>query len=82
MTNLSVNFINAWWLLLLIPAVGLTVYTYFKVNKRFRCTRNRVVSVVMHLVVTFLSALLLAGFTVEYYTPDTEVEVILLVDSS
>ena len=82
MTNLSVNFINAWWLLLLIPAVGVTVYTYFKVNKRFRCTRNRVVSVVMHLVVTFLSALLLAGFTVEYYTPDTEVEVILLVDSS
>lgn len=82
MTNLSVNFINAWWLLLLIPAVGLTVYTYFKVNKRFRCTRNRVVSVVMHLVVTFLSALLLAGFTVDYYTPDTEVEVILLVDSS
>ncbi len=82
MTNLSVNFTNVWWLLLLIPAVGVTLYTYFKVNKRFRCTRNRVVSIVMHLVVTVLSALLLAGFTVEYYTPDTEVEVILLVDSS
>ena len=82
MTNLSVNFTNAWWLLLLIPAVGLTLYTYFRINKRFRRTRNNVISVVMHLIVTVLAALLLAGFTVDYYTPDTEVEVLLLVDAS
>ena len=81
-TNLSVNFTNAWWLLLLIPAVALTLGSYFKQNKRYRCTRNRIVSIAMHLVIMFLAILMLAGFTVEYYTPNTEKEVILLVDVS
>ena len=82
MTNFSVNFTNAWWLLLLVPALALTLGSYFKLNKRYRCTRNRIVSIVMHLVIMLLSIVLLAGLTVEYYTPDTETEVILLVDCS
>ena len=81
-TNFSVNFTNAWWLLLLIPAVALTLGSYFKLNKRYRFTRNRIVSIAMHMVIMFLSILLLAGMTVEYYTPDTETEVVLLVDTS
>ena len=82
MTNFSVNFTNAWWLLLLIPAFGLTLLSYFKVNKRYRATRNRVVSTVLHLVIMVLSIALLAGFTVDYYIPNKETEVIILVDSS
>ena len=82
MTNFSVNFTNAWWLLLLVPAVALTLGSYFKLNKRYRCTRNRIVSIALHLVIMLLSILLLAGFTVEYYTPNTKTEVILLVDTS
>ena len=82
MTNFSVNFTNAWWLLLLIPAFALTLISYFKLNKRYRFTRNRIVSIVMHLVVISLAILLLAGLTIEYYKPNTEVEVVLLVDSS
>lgn len=82
MTNFSVNFTNAWWLLLLIPAFALTLLSYFKLNKRYRCTRNRIVSIVMHLVIMLLSVALLAGLTVEYYEPNTETEVVLLVDAS
>ena len=82
MTNFSVNFTNAWWLLLLIPAFALTLISYFKLNKRYRCTRNRIVSIVMHLVVMVLATALLAGMTLEYMKPNTEVEVILLVDYS
>ena len=82
MTNFSVIFTNAWWLLLLIPAFALTLISYFKLNKRYRFTRNRIVSVAMHLVVMVLSILLLAGMTMEYYKPNTEVEVVLLVDYS
>ena len=82
MTNFSVNFTNAWWLLLLIPAVVLTLISYFSLNKRYRCTRNRIVSITLHLVIMFLAIALLAGLTFEYYTPNTETEVILLVDSS
>ena len=67
---------------MLIPAVGLTLISYFRLNKRYRCTRNRIVSIVMHLIVMFLGIAVLAGFTIEYHTPDTEREVILLVDVS
>ena len=82
MTNFNVNFTNAWWLLLLIPAVVLTLISYFRVNKRYRCTRNRIVSVSLHLVIMFLAIALLAGLTFDYYVPNTENEVIVLVDSS
>ena len=67
---------------MLIPAVGLTLISYFRLNKRYRCTRNRIVSIVMHLIVMLLGIAVLAGFTIEYHTPDTEKEVILLVDVS
>ncbi|MBR2612838.1 MAG: VWA domain-containing protein [Clostridia bacterium] len=82
MTNFNVNFTNAWWLLLLVPAFVLTLISYFKVNKRYRATRNRIVSTVLHLVIMVLSIALLAGFTVDYYIPNKETEVILLVDTS
>ncbi len=82
MTNFSVNFTNAWWLLLLIPAVGLTLISYFTLNKRYRFTRNRITSITLHLVIMFLAIALLAGLTFQYYTPNTETEVILLVDTS
>ena len=67
---------------MLVPAVVFTLISYFKLNKRYRCTRNRIVSITMHLIVMLLAILLLAGFTIEYYTPDTERELILLVDVS
>ena len=67
---------------MLIPAFALTLISYFKLNKRYRFTRNRIVSIAMHLVVMVLSILLLAGMTMEYYKPNTEVEVVLLVDYS
>ena len=82
MTNFSVNFTNAWWLLLLIPAIGLTLISYFTLNKRYRFTRNRITSITLHLVIMFLAIALLAGLTFQYYTPNTETEVILLVDTS
>ena len=82
MTNFSVNFTNAWWLLLLIPAFGLTLFSYFRLNKRYRFTRNRIVSIVLHLVIMVLSIALLAGLTFDYYRPNSETEVILLVDST
>ena len=82
MTNFTVNFTNAWWLLLLIPAVVLTLISYFSLNKRYRCTRNRIVSITLHLCIMVLAIALLAGISFEYYKPNTETEVMLLVDAS
>ena len=67
---------------MLIPAVILTLISYFKLNKRYRFTRNRIVSIAMHLVIMVLAITLLAGMTVEYFKPNEETEVVLLVDYS
>ena len=82
MTNFSINFWNPWLLLLLIPAFGLTLFSYFRLNKRYRFTRNRIVSMVLHLVIMVFSIAVLAGMTFSYYVKNTENEVILLVDAS
>ena len=82
MQNLTINFSNPWFLLLLIPAVAFALFPYFRMNKRYRKTRNRITSIVLHLIVMFLSVSVLAGISIEYDTPNAENEVILLVDVS
>ena len=82
MTNFSINFTNPWLLLLLIPALLFTIVPYFLMNKKYRKTRNRIVSMVVHTVIMLLSVSILAGISFDYDRPNTENEVILLVDSS
>ena len=82
MTNFSINFTNPWLLLLLIPALLFTLVPYFLMNKKYRKTRNRIVSMILHTVIMLLSVSVLAGISFDYDRPNTENEVILLVDSS
>ena len=82
MQNFSIKFSNPWFLLLLIPAVAFTLFPYFRMNKRYRKTRNRITSMALHLTVMLLSITVLSGITLEYDTPNAENEVILLVDVS
>ncbi len=82
MTNFSINFSNAWYLLLLIPAAFFTLLPYFKLAKRYRRTRNRIVSMALHMVVMLLCVSILAGMIIKYDKPNLENEVILLVDAS
>lgn len=80
MTNFQMNYTHPWLLLLLIPAVILTMVPYFRLNKRYRCTRNRVISIVLHLLAMLLGINLLAGLTFSYEIPNEGNEVIMLVD--
>ena len=82
MTNFSINFIRPWLLLLLIPAALMTLVPYFRMNKRYRGTRNRITSMILHGIVMLLSISVLAGTTIEYNVPNEESEVILVVDAS
>lgn len=82
MKNFQFNFSNPWLLLLLIPAVILTLIPYFRLAKRYRRTRNRISSIVLHLTIMLLSILTLAGLTFHYEVPNTENEILLLVDVS
>ena len=82
MTNFRIIFSHPLMLLLLIPAFALSFYLYFRISKRYRRTRNRVTSMVLHFIVITLSILVLAGINFTYEIPNLETEVILLVDNS
>ena len=82
MANFTIKFSNPWFLLLLIPALAMALIPYFRMNKRYRKTRNRITSIALHITVMVLSISILAGITFEYDTPNKDNEVILLVDTS
>lgn len=71
-----------WLFFLLIPAVIFTLLPYFRLNKRYRRTRNRIVSMILHLAVMVLSVSALTGIRFVFDRQNTDNEVILLVDVS
>ncbi|MBE6700101.1 MAG: VWA domain-containing protein [Ruminococcaceae bacterium] len=82
MLNFKIAFERPWLLLLLIPALFFGVLPYFRSPKKYRRTRNRITSVVLHCTALALGILVLAGITFQYDLPNKEHEVILLVDKS
>ncbi|MGN1062310.1 MAG: VWA domain-containing protein, partial [Candidatus Scatosoma sp.] len=82
MSHFAVVFSRPWWLLCFIPAIVLTLIPYFKLAKKYRRTRNRVISMILHLTVMSLSIFVLSGITFRYAVPNEKNEIILLVDVS
>lgn len=82
MSNFTVNFLYPWCLLLFIPAIALSLWPYLRTPKRYRRTRNRITSLVLHLCIMTFSILALSGLTFSYDKNNTENELILLVDAS
>lgn len=83
MSNLKITFLRSpWWMLLIIAAALITFIPYFRLAKRYRRTRNRIISIVLHLLVTVCVVSLLAGLQFTYETPNDKNEIILLVDVS
>ncbi len=82
MHNFQIHFTYPWLLLLLIPAAALTVFLYLRVNKKYRNTRNRVISTILHSIVMVLAILVLAGINFTYEVTNLDNAIILLVDVS
>lgn len=82
MSDFSVKFAHPWLLLILIPALFLAFFPYFRISKKYRRTRNRICSLVLHTIVLVLSISLLAGTTFNYSVPNKDNELLLLVDVS
>lgn len=82
MKNFKIDFTNPWLLLLLIPAAFFTFLPYFRLAKKYRRTRNRVISVTLHAIIMVLSVCLLAGIGLSYDLPNANNELLLVVDVS
>ncbi len=82
MRNFSIYFSHPWLLLLIIPAIAFTLIPYFMLSKKYRKTRNRITSIVLHCIIMVLAISVLAGIEFRYQVPNPENEVIFLVDVS
>ena len=82
MSHFQITYHYPWLLLLIIPLLLLTLIPYFRLDKRYRFTRNRIISMAFHILVSVIVVNLLAGLEFSYEVPNEENEVILLVDVS
>lgn len=82
MSHFQINFIYPWLLLLLIPALFLALFPHFRLEKKYRRTRNRIVSLVLHIIVSVLCITVLSGMTFSYNTDNDANEIIIVTDLS
>ncbi len=80
MSHFRLTYTHPWLLLLLIPAIALTLIPYFRTARKYRKTRNKIISVVSHLTAMFLAINLLAGISFAYEKPNLDNELVILVD--
>ena len=66
----------------MIPVLLLALLPHFLTEKKYRRTRNRIISLVAFLVASILAVNLLAGISFTYENPNENNELIVLVDVS
>lgn len=79
---ITLEFLYPWLLLLLIPALLITLLPHFNLVKRFRRTRNRIIPLVLRIICFVLAITVLSGMTINYTIPNKGNEVLVLVDVS
>lgn len=82
MHDFQIVFSHPWLLLLLIPALALTLIPYFMLSKKYRRTRNRITSMVLHMCVMVLAISVLSGIRFDYKLSNDQNEILFVVDVS
>ncbi|MBO5711543.1 MAG: VWA domain-containing protein, partial [Acholeplasmatales bacterium] len=82
MSSIRLAFSHPWLLLLIIPVIGLALYPHLKLNKHRRRTRNRITSLVLHIIVSVMAVLLLSGMSIKVDNSLKKNDVIFLIDAS
>lgn len=71
-----------WLLLLIIPLVLISIYPYFKLPVKHRKSRNRITSMVLHLMIISLLVIVLSGMKIHNNYVSKKSDVMILVDQS
>lgn len=79
---LKLTFTYPWLLLIFLFGAGMTLFLYFRLSKKYRKTRNRITSMVLHIIVLALAVMTLAGAMFTLSLPNKDNQIILLVDVS
>lgn len=82
MFGFRIDFNYPYLLLLIIPALALTLIPFFRIAKKYRRNRNRITSLVLHLLVMVLCISVLAGIHFSYNVYNAANEILLVVDAS
>jgi len=82
MYSITMHFERPYLLFLLIAFYALTIIPYLKLNKRYRKTRNRITSMILHTILSTLAVLLIAGTTFIKSKSNPNNELFILVDVS
>lgn len=82
MSDFTINFNNPWLLFALIPLLLITFIPFFRIPKKFRGTRNRVISVTLHTLAIICITALFAGLYFTFTVPNRENEILIVVDAS
>ena len=82
MSDFKIELEHPWLLLLLIPVLFFSFFPFFRLSKKYRRNRNRIISVVTHTLAMVLCVAMVAGMTFTYELPNRQNELIVLVDRS
>ncbi len=82
MNNTSIIFAQPLFLLVLIPGLFFAFFPFFRLKKERRRNRNKITSLVLHIIILVLCTLVLSGFSIENEQSLKKKETFILVDVS
>ncbi len=82
LAKLSFKFDNPYWLFAILVGLVLALIPFFRIRKDKRYTRERVVSMILHVLILTLASFVLAGFSIHEDQTLKNDETLILIDVS
>lgn len=82
LAKLSFKFDNPYWLFAILVGLILALIPFFRIRKDKRYTRERIVSMILHVLILTLASFVLAGFSIHEDQTLKNDETLILIDVS